>query len=619
MSSLLAHRGADGAGSWIQGPAGLACRIHRATPESLGEVQPLVSGPAALVFDGRLDNREELLESFRGCPAASDISGISSVSPDPALVLAAYHRFGDEFPGRLNGDFALALFDGKRQRLLLARDSLGVRPLYYHRGDGGILFASEIKALLAHPGLSPRPDDEKLSRYLLGSPCQDDGKSTFFEGIHCLPPAHVAVASPEKWWTRRYWDFDIPRQEGHLSFEECAEGFRYHFGRALRRRLRGAGPVAVLVSGGLDSSAIFCQALRERDRRADSPLLGISYSSTDGSAADESRYIGEIERAYGVEIERVPPVPGILNRCRRALWHAEAPLLDDKWNNTQAALQAARRLGARVVLTGHWGDEMLLDWTHLVSPLHRLSWREVWSQLREMSRWFGDVDPRRLRRRYYRDLLRHQIPGWLVPLLRPIHRRLTRGNQLSRWYAGRPGKKEFRRNGGQPASLAGPPYQEARSGKNVLKMEWHNKLAALHGLEPVFPFLDRDLLSFLMAVPGGMKTRNGVPKALLREAMRGVLPEAIRERRWKADWAHRVNEGMREDFPRVLHHIRSGGLAVELGYVKRRVLEKELPRLGDRLEEPNCIASWSVAKLLALELWLQVFFGEKKYAMERHG
>lgn len=133
----------------------------------------------------------------------------------------------------------------------------------------------------------------------------------------------------------------------------------------------------------------------------------------------------------------------------------------------------------------------------------------------------------------------------------------------------------------------------------------------MHGLEIAFPFLDRDLVSLLMGVPGEMLTWKGVPKALLREAMRGVLPEAIVGRTWKGDFSHVVNEAMEHDYAQLVRCLEDGGMAVSLGYAKGDVMRAEVARLKDRIRGPDCGVTWSLSDLLGLELWLQVFFGDK--------
>jgi asparagine synthase (glutamine-hydrolysing) len=201
-AGAIDHRGPDGRDSWIEGPAGMIFQHLRVTPESLDETQPLVgeSGPV-VVFDGRLDDREELLA---GLPKTA---GLNSGSADAALVLAAYEAFGERFVDRLAGDFALALFDPRSPHLLLARDSLGVRPLYYHRTRRRIVFASEIKPILA-AGAPARPNDDFLAQFILREFVGDEPGATFFDGIPAVPPSHVIRVDPRKAAVRMYWDFD---------------------------------------------------------------------------------------------------------------------------------------------------------------------------------------------------------------------------------------------------------------------------------------------------------------------------------------------------------------------------------------------------------------------------
>jgi asparagine synthase (glutamine-hydrolysing) len=147
-------------------------------------------------------------------------------------------------------------------------------------------------------------------------------------------------------------------------------------------------------------------------------------------------------------------------------------------------------------------------------------------------------------------------------------------------------------------------------------MELNNKVASFYGLERAYPFLDRDLVGFLMAIPGEVQTRNGVPKALLRAALSDVLPEAIALRRSKGDYTHLVNEAVERDFPRIVHCLESEGEAVKRGYVTEDVLNKNLKRLGGRIQGPTCEVAWSLSKLTGFELWLRVFFGESDNGKE---
>jgi asparagine synthase (glutamine-hydrolysing) len=614
LSATLAHRGPDGEGRCFRGPVALGCQLLRVTPESLNETQPLLDAAGAVaVFDGRLDDRDELLAALG--PSA----GVGPASPDPALVLAAYRAFGDRFAERLNGDFALALYDPARQRLLLARDAVGVRPLYYCRAGAAFLFASEVKALLAHPRVRTRPNDDLLADYVFaGLPGLDDEGLTFFEGVHSVPPAHVAEVTPRGVTVRRYWDFEPARSAPAKSFPEFAEAFGHHFERAVRRRLRSASPVGVSVSGGLDSSAIFCtaEALRRGEPGRYPQLVGASYTYPEGTPADEAAYLGEIERAYGVDIERVPLArPGMLGGCKEAVWHVEAPLPDCQWNGATELHDVFRRRGARVLLTGTWGDQVLCDRAYLTDLVRRLAWGRVRAHLQEYPRWFLDAAPGVFRRDFWSDLVRHHVPDRLVPWLRRLRSVRARTPHERSWYApsfrGRAVRNSLLRpapRGPFAKAHGNSLYRRVRSRYCTLCLEWNNKVGAMFGVERAFPFLDRDLLSFLMNTPGEMVSWKGVPKAFLRES--GNLPEGIARRRDKADFTDWINAGLRREFPELVRLLRSGGAAVRRGYVADGVLEEELARWRGRIQGPDCLVSWGLRDLLGLELWLQHFFGE---------
>ncbi len=607
MSATMAHRGLDGEEMWVEGPVGLACQLLRVTPESEKETQPLVSASGAVVvFDGRLDNREELLATLK------ESHDVSSSSPDPALVLAAYEVFGDKFPERLVGDFALGVVDPKRQQLVLARDAIGIRPLYYCRTGEIILFASEIKAILAHPNVSAKPNDDTLADFFLNN--VRDQEVTFFKGVSSLPPAHSALITPQGMTKRRYWDFDSTGRIRLGSFEEYADAFRHLFEQAVRRRLRSAHPVAVSLSGGLDSSSILCVAeTLVRRESGIPPIGGFSYTSSEGTPSDERGFLVEIEKKYGTTIHRMPIHPmGILDGSEETAWHCELPWPDGHWSNTRTFLRIIQESGARVVLTGHWADQVLFPQAYLVDLFRSLAWRKVRTHLNEFGLWLTDADPRYFRRRFVLDLFKYHLPRAVFPLIRRL-----RVKRDCPWYSEALRRQAIRRawkqtaNGWSASSAhARALYEEARSAHHVLCMEWNNKVATMHGLEMAFPFLDRELISFLMAVPGEVLTWNGVPKGLLRAAMGGVLPEAIVHRRWKADFSHLVNEAVERDFTRLVHCLGLGGQAVTRGYVTADVLKKNLKGLRDQISGPTCEVAWSLSDLLGLELWLRIFFGE---------
>jgi asparagine synthetase B (glutamine-hydrolysing) len=214
------------------------------------------------------------------------------------------------------------------------------------------------------------------------------------------------------------------------------------------------------------------------------------------------------------------------------------------------------------------------------------------------------------------DVARYYVPRAVAPLLKSLRRRIFRSERPRPWFS-----DSFRRRAlrladrpvwlgdGFHSVQAESLYLEARSKYHVHCMEWNNKIAALHGLDAAFPFLDRDLIAFLMAVPGEIQNRDGVPRALLREAMAGILPEPLRARTWKADFTAAANSGTVQDLGQVSARLVRGSLAARLGYLDESRLAAALPGLAEELEGPECLATWDLTDLFALEVWLGVFLG----------
>jgi asparagine synthase (glutamine-hydrolysing) len=607
MSTMLRHRGACAGRVDADRCLGVAS-LARTDPETTRHADLVAADTTGslLVFDGRLDDRDDLRAVVDPKhPVATDAS-------DAALALAAYRAFGEDFAARLNGDFALALFDPRLRQLLLARDAIGVRPLYYYAGRDLFLFASEIKALLANPGIETGANDDVLAGFLLtrfaGLEAQPE---TCFRNILSVLPGQLLVARREGVRTRRYWDFDVTRQLRLPRFEDYAAAFRERFEQAVRRRLRSAFPVAVSVSGGLDSSAILCMAetVRRSEPGIHPSLVGVASVYEDGAPADEKAFLPCIEREYTIDITRLRNLPaGIMDECGLAIWHGEVPSLGGQWNATHASMSAVRGLGAGVLLTGHWGDQFLFDDAYLIDLCRKGSWREAWLHVNEYARWV-DVPARTVRRRFFSALVKHYVPPGIVSIGRRVRRRLRRASEAEVWYTDR-----FRRRGRQgvrarPRSSSGSAharslYAEARSQYGVFCMEWNNKIAAMHGLEMAFPFLDRDLIAFLMAIPGDMQSARGVHKGIFREALRGVLPPSIRARVSKADFTSEVNRGFREEYNRLVRSLPPDALVASRGYVDRACLRE----IGThKRTDRTCETSWALGDLFSLELWLRQF------------
>ena len=493
--------------------------------------------------------------------------------------------------------------------------------MFYCYQNNQLRTADSVPKLLVQLPLKPKRNARYLKQILLdgffaGEDCLHE---TLWQGVYRVPLGYRLTPKPDAQGrcVERAWSLQDDDEVARLTLAQAQEALREHLLQAVERCLPKSGAIAVELSGGLDSSSILCQAetLRRNTPGRYPPILGVSYTSPAGSPSDETAFLPEIEREYGITIERTPVgPPGFLDMARDLMWHTEGPLLDETWKTADTFFKTTHRLGTRVVLTGHWADQFLFNRGYLIDLVYRLAWGKVHAHLKEFGRWLTDVDPACFRRQFIWDLARYHVPDRLVPLLRKL-----RPRREPPWYtaafrkrARRPAwKQQTGKRGPFPTAHARSLYEEATSGHHALSMEWDNKAGAMYGLEMGFPFLDRDLLSFFIGIPGEIQAWRGVPKAMLRQAMRGVLPVPILERRWKADFTDLANEGMARDYSGVVSCLQPDAMAVECGYLRTDRLRSELHRLKDRIRGPDCAVTWNLMNLLGLEFFLQVFFAKR--------
>lgn len=597
LSAALAHRGPDATGAWSAGNIALASQLLRVSTESTDERQPAIDARGnVLLLDGRLDNRAELLDRLADREVTPDCS-------DPALILAAWRAWGDAFLQHLNGEFALALFDSQTRTIRLGRDPVGVRPLYYWTNGRTIVFASEVKAILAHPDVPRHVNPDLLADFLLLDRLPyDDEAATFFADIRAVRPGHCVTIRGRELAITRFWDFDAQAQVRYGTFSEYADRLRELVVQAVRRRLRSpsARPIAIAASGGLDSSIVLCVAddLR-RAGAVGAPLVALCCTPDDDPSVEEHQFIRLLEARRGLRVQRVAPgPPPTLDQLVNAAWHSEWPRLDDGWWIQRPMFERARSLGARTLITGLWSDQLQFVTGYLSDLAARLAWREIRAHLAEYGRWFVDADPAYFRSRLLRELFSHFTPGVLRAALRPIYARVQRRSRGStksnRTLAARLTRGRLRRD--RPAAAtahARSIYHVVRAASHRLQFEADEKLAASVGIESITPFLDRDLIAYLMAIPGEVQNRGGVPRALLREAMRGIVPDAILARRWRADGI--VSRAFVRDH-------RQHYLSMRVPLEAARALDM-IP--DARREHADTL------ELLGLECWSRAFFSDR--------
>ncbi len=535
MTATLHHRGPDGGGQWAAGSIGLGHTLLHTTPESLAEAQPLtLDGTAWITADARLDDRAGLLRALEQAGRQSD-----PAAPDAALILSAYHAWGADCVHHLLGVFAFAIWDEHEQRLFCARDPLGIKPFVYHHGPRRFVFASEAKGVLAAPDVPRRLYEPRIADYLLGDLEGVDATCTFFEDVFRLPPARRLIITAAG--TRRedtYWALDPAREVRYPTDADYVEAFRELFTEAVRCRLRVAGPAASMLSGGVDSSAVVAvaQALLAAEGR---PELWTFSAISDAPDEVETRHIRAVLERVGTRSHTIRPaeLEPLLPDINRLLDHTD-DLFDHFVFIPQVMYALASRHGVRVLLDGVEGDLIASVSTGAVLAhlLRRGQWRTFWHEARAIKRHYyaGGGDSlarmvisagraafvpdilRRLRRRWQADSLEAYIAGTGInPEFARQVDLLERRAALQRHSAGDYGDpREL-----QIASLNHPWL--------VAGVERYDRVAALYGIEPRHPLLDRRVVEFCLALPWEHKLRDGWSKVTLRRALVGSLPDAV--------------------------------------------------------------------------------------------
>ena len=367
----------------------LGRRLMRVLPEDAFDRQPLIGGEGryVLVADIRLDNRDELTEALRiPAPQARNLC-------DAAILLAAIERWDESCLERIVGDYAFAVWDGARRRLLLARDPLGQRPLHYHRGNKFFAFASMPKGLHALPEIPYAPDEERIAELLVLMP--ETGTKSFFAGIERVEPGHVVAVTANGLATRRHWQ-PSRRRIALRRPEDYSEALRELLDQAVSCRLRGTGDVGAYLSGGLDSGAVAATAARllAPSGRRLIAFTGVPREGYDGPAP-RNRIIDEGPHAAATAA-LYPNIEHVLVRNEgrspledldRNFFLSNGPLSVSAaagWANSMN--NAMRKRNVRVILSGSCGNMGLsYDGMELLPELFRSGrWLRLWREARAL-------------------------------------------------------------------------------------------------------------------------------------------------------------------------------------------------------------------------------------------
>ena len=600
MSATLSHRGPDGDGLWVDGSVGLAHRrlaIIDLTPTGR---QPMSNenGDVLVTYNGEIYN-------FQSLRVTLEAHGHQFHSQsDTEVIVHAYEEWGEQCVERFNGHFAFALWDKRARKLFAARDRYGVKPLYYYRDGAQFIFASEIKAILAHPGVRRAVSYTALNEYFTFQNVLTE--QTLFDGIKLLPPGHVLHIDPQTGTVsrRQYWDYRFPDKTESMSLEEASEELYRLFGQAVTRQLVSDVQVASYLSGGMDSGSITAVARQQLGR-----LLtftgGFDLSSASGLELgfDERANSELLSNLLKTEHYEIVLHAGDMEHVMPELiWHLEDLRVGQCYPNYYVARLAGKFV--KVVLSGAGGDELFggYPWRYYRGANSHGSHDYFNNYYNFWQRLVPDEEKRCL----FNAHARSEVNGHstfevfrsvLAPASLPLE---TRENFIN-------------------ASL----YFELKTFLHGLLVV-EDKVSMAHSLETRVPFLDNDLVDFALRVPVQMKLRRldasmtldeddtrmrrqamqtGDGKIVLRRAMSRVIPEDVTSRTKQgfsapdASWFRGesidyINRLLRDPRARIYE-------LLEPAYVARKLDEHSAGRFNHRL------LIWS---LLSVEWWLRRFF-----------
>jgi asparagine synthase (glutamine-hydrolysing) len=585
------HRAPGKPETWHVGPAVLGVRQRRPS-----DSPSLVRSPGgfAIVFDGRLDNQDELIAAL-GTPTGAS---------DAALVLAAYERWLEKAPPLLLGDFAFAIWDPVHQRLFCARDVFGQRPLFYGQGGHTVVLASEPQQVLSHADIPQAINEGVVAEHLAGT--RVTVEETPWLGVKRLPPAHLLLVSGAGTRICRYWDFDPDARVEYARAEAYAEQFAHLFEAAVTCRVRDAARgVGVFLSGGVDSSTVAAVAGRLHRAGKSAPVHAFSLSYPN-APCDETSYIDALVNRWELASTRLDAVAATRRHVETEIGrYRDLPAFPTGSSLDPLRVRAAEHVD--VVLTGYGGDE----WFTSSRPLHIADLVREGRVLAAAARWCSDTRQRSWPSRlaFIRSVAAPLIPSAVKPVARFI---AGTPPPVFEWI-----RPEFAIRTALRDRLRRPVWTEFRTyvqrdihavtsgAMQLIGDELEDRAAACAGIQQRQPFNDRRVAEFGFALPDSQRWDGRETKVVIRRAFAGDLPDRVRRRPDKAEFSSTFVEALEPLGGRTLFEdLRSA----RAGWVDSSMALSQYDRLINLYRGGNeayIAFTGSVWAVAAVELWLR--------------
>ncbi len=600
MARSIAHRGPDDEGFYIDGAVGLGFRRLSIIDLAAGH-QPLANEDESvwIVFNGEIYNYQELREGL------VQKGHVFRTHTDTEVIVHLYEEFGEACVEKLRGMFAFAIWDSRAKQLFLARDRVGIKPLYYYLSDESLIFASEVKAILCDPAVPREVAPEVIDRFLMFYFVP--GEETLLRGIFKLEPGHCMTVRDGKVVTRQYWDLDFTTI--HWTEREAEEQLRVILDESVRLHMISDVPVGFLLSGGFDSTALLSIASEQSNARLSTFTLGFS----NPGLADERPYARLAADAFGADHhEMTITAQEFADFLPKFAWYMEEPVCEPQ----AVALYYVTRLATKhvkVLLSGEGGDEAFAGYPiyRNVLAIERLK-RLLGPARRGISRalQMAEATTGSHRLRKYAPLVGLPFESYYY----------SRTYSPSAFFNRQPGaiySEQFRQSASRQNSLELVSRWMRKSGNSgfvnrMLYMDTKtslpddlllkaDKMTMANSIELRVPFLDHRLLEFAASLPEHQKVHQFATKYIAKKALSNRIPEAILRRK-KVGFPVPYDQWMRGELRDWARDLLLDPNAQTRAYFDRGSVDKLL-----RMDEATKGYPKEVLSLVALELWHQAF------------
>lgn len=576
-------------------------------------LQPMSSNDKRtwIVFNGEIYNFKVLRSELES------LGHVFTTRTDTEVLLHAYLQWGEDSLAHLEGMYAFAIWDSSQERLFCARDRLGIKPFYYATPSGYFIFASEIKSLLAFPGLDSTADDDAVLGFLVHGNC-DYGKSTILKNVKALPAAHSLTVdlNSRRRLIRRYWQLEPKPEKASTDAERIAR-LKERLIATVRSHLNSDVRVGSCLSGGLDSSTVVSLAGKIwREHPETATAVGDNFhtftSCYDDPELDERAYALEVAQSVDATSELVFPSPkDFWSDFEHMAWHEDMPFGGLSFYSQWRVMRAAKEGGVKVLLDGQGGDEVFggyakFRYAYLASLLRsgsvaKMVW-EMGATLGQGDRYVLDLRngfrylPKRVRSFLKVDSL---IKGVLTAQWDPVVS--GESTPATRWWRNASGGGK----GDSPWTIMQRIQVDdllLDTLPTLLRLEDRSSMA--FSLEARVPLLDHKLVEYGLGLPDHLKVHNGWSKYAVREAMRGELPETVRLRKSKLGFAAPDLSWPSRELRGQVNELLADNLRCQK-YVNPMLLRRWYN--SDKATHANKESYLGLFRILSLEMWMRAF------------